>query len=37
MKNLTKYKVLFEKELFDNVIPFWTKNALDTVNGGIYN
>ena len=31
------YKQLFEKELFENVIPFWTKNAVDTVNGGIYN
>lgn len=37
MKNLAKYKALFEKELFENVIPFWTKNALDDVYGGIYN
>ena len=26
-----------EKELFENVIPFWTRNAIDEVNGGIYN
>lgn len=37
MKDLSSYKKLFEKELFENVIPFWTKNAVDTVNGGIYN
>jgi len=37
MKNLAQYKALFEKELFENVIPFWTKNALDDVYGGIYN
>ena len=37
MKNLAQYKALFEKELFENVIPFWTKNAIDEVNGGIYN
>ena len=37
MKDLSSYKQLFEKELFENVIPFWTKNAIDTVNGGIYN
>ena len=37
MKNLSTYKELFEKELFENVIPFWTKNALDTEHGGIYN
>jgi len=37
MKNLAKYKELFEKELFENVIPFWINNAIDEVNGGIYN
>ena len=37
MKELAQYKALFEKELFENVIPFWTKNAIDEVNGGIYN
>ena len=37
MKDLSMYKKLFEKELFENVIPFWTENAVDSVNGGIYN
>lgn len=37
MKELHAYKEQFEKELFENVIPFWTKNALDGENGGIYN
>ena len=37
MKNLHAYKEQFEKELFENVIPFWMKNAIDSVNGGIYN
>ena len=37
MRNLSTYRQLFEKELFENVIPFWTNNAIDTVNGGIYN
>ena len=37
MNELKAYRQLFEKELFENVIPFWTKNAIDSVNGGIYN
>ena len=37
MCDLSTYRQLFEKELFENVIPFWTKHAIDEVNGGIYN
>ena len=31
------YKQLFEEELFERVVPFWLDNAVDEVNGGIYN
>ena len=31
------YKRLFEEELFERVVPFWLDNAVDKVNGGIYN
>ena len=35
--NLQAYKQQFEKELFENVIPFWLRYAIDKENGGIYN
>ena len=34
---LKKYYDLFYGELFESCIPFWTRNAPDAVNGGIYN
>ena len=34
---LHDYKQLFEEELFERVVPFWLDNAVDEVNGGIYN
>lgn len=26
----------FKKDLLENILPFWLKNSIDTVNGGIY-
>jgi N-acylglucosamine 2-epimerase len=33
--NFKKIKAEFENELFNNVIPFWSKNGLDEENGGM--
>lgn len=35
--DMKMYKQLFEKELFEHVIPFWFRYAIDKENGGIYN
>ncbi len=37
MKELEKYKDLFQKELLDSCIPFWLNYAPDTEFGGILN
>lgn len=35
-KYLEKCRERYIKELKDNVMPFWLKNGLDRVNGGVY-
>jgi N-acylglucosamine 2-epimerase len=36
-KKLSSYRVQFEKELFESVIPFWEKYSPDYENGGFFN
>ncbi len=40
MKEISEYlkgwSASYKKDLTDNIMPFWLKNGLDTVNGGIY-
>lgn len=35
--NFKELRQQFENELLVNVVPFWLKNGIDTVNGGLYN
>jgi N-acylglucosamine 2-epimerase len=35
--NTDSIKSVFAHELYDNVLPFWMKYSVDTVNGGYYN
>ncbi len=36
MKELKHYADLYRRELTANIMPFWLKNGLDPVNGGVY-
>lgn len=36
MVDLKEIRAKYERELLDNVLPFWLKNGIDKVNGGIY-
>ena len=36
MKELTKYKDVYQKELMDNIIPFWEINSPDSKYGGYF-
>ena len=36
MKDLIRYKNQYQKELLDNIIPFWEKNSTDTEHGGYF-
>ena len=36
MKDLTLFKEQYQKELLDNIIPFWEKNSPDTQYGGYF-
>ena len=35
-KYLSEWQDCYKKDLCDNIMPFWLKNGLDRVNGGIY-
>jgi mannobiose 2-epimerase len=35
-EKLTQLAALVEDNLYHNIIPFWTKAAVDTINGGFY-
>ena len=35
-ENLKSYAELYRRELTENIMPFWLKNGLDRVNGGVY-
>ena len=35
-KYLTEWQESYKKDLCENIMPFWLKNGLDRVNGGIY-
>lgn len=36
MQNLKELRDRYERELLDNILPFWLSHGLDRVNGGIY-
>ena len=36
-ETLARYRKIYEKELFENVIPFWEKNSPDKEHGGNFN
>ncbi len=36
IKEMKKYSNLYKDTLLKNVIPFWEKNSIDTVNGGYF-
>lgn len=35
-KYLTEWSEKYRKDLVENIMPFWLKNGLDRVNGGVY-
>ena len=35
-KYLTEWSEKYHKDLVENIMPFWLKNGLDRVNGGVY-
>ena len=35
-KYLTEWQECYKKDLCENIMPFWLKNGLDRVNGGVY-
>ncbi|KPK42181.1 MAG: N-acylglucosamine 2-epimerase [Phycisphaerae bacterium SG8_4] len=36
MTDIERYADLYEKELFENVIPFWEEHSVDTEHGGYF-
>ena len=36
MQNLKELRDRYERELLDNILPFWLSHGLDRINGGIY-
>ncbi|MFO7847157.1 MAG: AGE family epimerase/isomerase [Balneolaceae bacterium] len=36
-ETITRYRKIYEKELFENVIPFWENNSPDNEHGGYFN
>ena len=35
-KYLTEWSEKYHKDLVENIMPFWLKNGLDRINGGVY-
>lgn len=35
-KYLTEWSEKYRKDLVENIMPFWLKNGLDRINGGVY-